>query len=105
MSRDSDQIAADFQRVSELLKQPRVPLPQKKESQAPAPVQQMPTQAAPQSPEKSQEQRFQEEVAEIVKAESKRLQIERDKAEGLARLQQYADEQNLSPTPENAALV
>jgi hypothetical protein len=100
-----DQIAADFQRDCELrLLQRRVPLPQKKESQTTAPAQ-MPTQAAPHSPEKSQEQRFQEELAELVKTESRRHQIERDKAAGLARLQQYADEQNLLETPENAALV
>lgn len=106
MSRDSDQFAADFQRACELsLAQRRVPLPQKKELQPPAPVQQASTQAAPHPPEKSEEQRFHEEVAGLVKSESKRLQIERDKAEGLARLQQYANERGLVETPENLALV
>jgi hypothetical protein len=103
MSRDSDQIAADFERASALLlSQRRVPLPQKKELQATAPPVQ---QTAPHSPEKSQEQHFQEELAELVKSESKRLQTERDKAEGLARLQQYANEQGLLETPENVALI
>jgi hypothetical protein len=101
----SDQIAADFERASELLNQRRVPLPQKKELTTATPVQQASTQAVPHAPEKSVEQRFQEEVAELVKSESKRLQIERDKVEGLARLQKYADEQNLLETPENVALV
>jgi len=97
----NDQIAADFQRASELLSQRRVPLPQKKESQAPAPVQQ----AAPHSPEKPQQQRFEEDLAELVKSESKRLQVESDKLAGLARLQQYATEQGLLETPENVALI
>ncbi len=48
---------------------------------------------------------FNADMDALAQSERKRLQTERDRAAGLARLQQYADEQGLAETEENAALV